>query len=88
LRVFGKNCPKPREHAAMHLWKLVLAWCCLVLFFGIPIVFFSIHISQLNGNPTFASHASEFKYMADYLRTITTIIIALAGLNTVEIFKK
>jgi hypothetical protein len=72
----------------MNLWKLVLAWACLFSFFAIPVVFFIIHMTQLNANPAWATRAVEFRYLADYLKTITAIIIALAGLNTVEIFKK
>jgi hypothetical protein len=72
----------------MSLWKLVLAWVCLVLFFAIPIVFFSIHLLHLNAEPAWATRATEFRYLSDYLKTITAIIISLAGLNTVEIFKK
>jgi hypothetical protein len=72
----------------MHLWKLVLAWGCLISFFGIPIIFFTIHMFELNANPAWATRAQEFRYLSDYLKTITAIIISLAGLTTVEIFKK
>jgi hypothetical protein len=79
---------KTLERVAMHLWKLVLAWVCLVLFFAIPLGFFVLHLTQLNANPAWATRAAEFRYLSDYLKTITAIIISLAGLNTVEIFKK
>jgi hypothetical protein len=72
----------------MHFWKMVLAWGCLVLFFGIPLIFLTIHLFFLNYEPSFGSHAGEFRYLSDYLKTITAIIISLAGLNTVELFKK
>jgi hypothetical protein len=72
----------------MARWKIVLAWCCLLMFFGIPFIFFAAHlISMVRGYPFF-EHAKEFRYMENYLRTITAIIISLAGLNTVELFKK
>jgi hypothetical protein len=72
----------------MGRWKIVLAWCCLFMFFGIPLIFFAAHlISMATGYPFF-EHAKEFKYMENYLRTITAIIISLAGFNTVELFKK
>jgi threonine/homoserine efflux transporter RhtA len=71
----------------MAWWKLVLAWGCLVLFFGVPIVFFVVHMMFLNSEPSFAQHLQEFRYMGDYLRTVTAIIISLAGFNTVELFR-
>jgi hypothetical protein len=70
----------------MHIWKLVLAWGCLALFFGIPLVFFGIHLTQLKTE--FAAHANEFRYLSDYLKTVTAIIISLAGFSTAEMFKK
>lgn len=72
----------------MHLWKLVLAWGCLISFFGIPLIFFVIHMTQLNADPPWATRVGEFGYLADFLKTLTAIIISLAGLNTVEVFKK
>jgi hypothetical protein len=69
----------------MQIWKLVLAWVCLVAFFGIPTLLFAFHLSHMGSDPLFAI---EFKWMGEYLRTVTAIIISLAGLNTVELFKK
>jgi hypothetical protein len=72
----------------MGIWKVVLAWCCLVMFFGIPFMFFAIHMVSLRTGDSFYEHAKEFKYMSDYLRTITVIIVSLAGFSTAELFKK
>jgi hypothetical protein len=72
----------------MNLWKIVLAWGCLISFFAIPSIFFLIHLANLNAEPAWATRAQEFRYLSDYLKTITAIIISLAGFNTVEIFKK
>jgi hypothetical protein len=72
----------------MHRWKLVLAWGCLIMFFGVPLFILSLHLYNLQTPNAFFQHLSEFKYFADYLRTITVIIISLAGLHTVELFKK
>jgi hypothetical protein len=72
----------------MNLWKIVLAWGCLISFFGIPSIFFLIHLANLNAEPAWATRVGEFRYLADYLKTITAIIISLAGFNTVEVFKK
>jgi hypothetical protein len=58
------------------------------MFFGVPLLVFVLHLFSLDRNPSFISHIGEFKYMAEYLRTVTIIIVSLAGLNTVEIFKK
>jgi hypothetical protein len=69
-------------------WRVVLAWGCLGLFFGIPLIFFGLHLWSLNHEPSFYSHASEFRYMSDFLKTVTAIIISLAGLGTIELFKK
>ena len=70
----------------MEIWKLVLAWACLVTFFVTPVVLFIIHIFyHLGKDPSFAV---EFKWIGEYLRTITAIIISLAGFNTVELFKR
>ena len=67
---------------------MVLAWGCLSFFFGIPLIVFSLHLANLASPSTFIEHLKEFRYMAEYLKTITAIIISLAGLHTVEIFKK
>jgi hypothetical protein len=72
----------------MERWKLVLAWGCLGLFFGIPLLTLALHLVNLANPSAFASHLPEFRYFADYMRTITAIIISLAGLHTVELFKK
>ena len=72
----------------MQLWKIVLAWGCLGFFFAVPLFFFILHITSLDKNPSFISHIGEFRYMAEYLRTVTVIIVSLAGFNTVELFKK
>jgi hypothetical protein len=67
------------------IWKLVLAWACLVTFFVTPSVLFGFHMFNLGADPSFAV---EFRWLGEYLRTVTVIIISLAGLNTVELFKK
>jgi hypothetical protein len=72
----------------MHLWRLVLAWGCLITFFGMPLIFFGIHLIELKASPSWGSRALEFRYLSDYLKTVTAIIISLAGLGTVELFKK
>ena len=71
--------------ALMGLWKLVLAWCCLATFFVTPVVLFVFHTLNMGADPSFAI---EFKWIGEYLRTVTVIIVSLAGLNTVELFKK
>jgi hypothetical protein len=58
------------------------------MFFGVPIVLFTLHIWNLQTPAAFIQHIQEFKYIGEYLRTITAIIISLAGLHTVEFFKK
>jgi len=70
----------------MELWKLVLAWACLVTFFVTPIILFVVHIVYHLGKDR--AFDSEFKWIGDYLRTVTALIISLAGLNTVELFKR
>ena len=72
----------------MQRWKICLAWGCLGFFFGIPLLVFILHLTSIDKNPSFISHIGEFKYMAEYLRTVTVIIVSLAGFNTVELFKK
>jgi hypothetical protein len=72
----------------MAFWKLVLAWCCLATFFGIPLGFFTIHMIALATKYPFFQHANEFRYMEGYLKTITAIIISLAGFSTAELFKR
>jgi hypothetical protein len=72
----------------MERWKLVLAWGCLGMFFGVPLLILSLHLVNLANPAAFISHLQEFKYFGDYLRTVTAIIISLAGLHTVELFKK
>ena len=70
----------------MAIWKLVLAWLCLVAFFVTPVILFIIHVFHfVDKDPTFSV---EFRWLGEYLRTITAIIISLAGFNTVELFKK
>jgi hypothetical protein len=69
---------------SIEMWKLTLAWGCLIVFFSFPIVMMGVHI--LTGpRPDFAL---EFRYMGEYLKTVTAIIISLAGFSTVEIFRK
>lgn len=68
----------------MDLWKLALAWGCLVIFLLLPLVLLMIHL-HVGHNVDFAK---EFRYIGEYLRTTAAIIISLAGFNTVEIFKK
>jgi len=58
------------------------------MFFGIPLLILSLHLYNLQNPSAFIQHLPEFKYFGDYLRTITAIIISLAGLHTVETFKK
>jgi hypothetical protein len=69
----------------MDIWKLTLAWGCLGVFFSFPIVMVTIHLSTSPNNPAFAT---EFRYLAEYMRTVTAIIISLAGFSTVELFRK
>ena len=67
----------------METWKLALAWGCLVIFFIFPVAMPTIQL--LTGmKPNFAS---EFKYLGEFMRVVATIIISLAGLNTVELFR-
>jgi hypothetical protein len=69
----------------MALWKLILAWACLAVFFLLPAVLLAIHTANIGSDPNFAV---EFKWLGEYLKTVTAIIISLAGLSTVEVFKK
>jgi hypothetical protein len=67
----------------MERWKLTLAWGSLAVFFTLPFVMLVIHLVQGHN----VNFAQEFRYVGEYLRTTAAIIISLAGLNTVEIFK-
>jgi hypothetical protein len=69
---------------SMEYWKLILAWGCLIIFFIFPFAMISIHL-LIGARPDFAL---EFRYMGEYLKTVTAIIISLAGFSTVEIFRK
>ena len=69
--------------ALMDIWKLTLAWGCLLVFFGFPIVSIAIHVFYSKDK----GFADEFRYLGEYGKTVTAIIISLAGLNTVEIFR-
>lgn len=82
--------PLPSSHespSAFTFWKVVLAWGCLIVFFGLPILFFMLHMTSIfNG---FGLHdGAEFRYLTEFLRTVTAIIISLAGFDTVALFKK
>jgi hypothetical protein len=72
----------------MDFWKLCLAWGCLGMFFGVPILLLSLQLYNLQTPAAFIQHLQEFKYIGEYLKTVTAIIISLAGLHTVELFKK
>jgi hypothetical protein len=58
------------------------------MFFGVPLVIFSLHLAHLQNPSAFISHLPEFKYFGEYLKTVTVIIVSLAGLHTAELFKK
>jgi hypothetical protein len=72
----------------MDFWKLCLAWGCLGMFFGVPILLLTLHIWNLQTPSAFIQHIQEFKYIGEYLKTVTVIIVSLAGLHTAEFFKK
>jgi hypothetical protein len=69
----------------MEIWKLTLAWGCLIIFFLFPIMLPIIHLVRF---PESHSFAQDFRYVGEYLRVVAAIIISLAGFNTVEIFRK
>jgi hypothetical protein len=58
------------------------------MFFGVPLLLLTLHIYNLQTPAAFIAHLQEFKYFGEYLKTVTAIIISLAGLHTVELFKK
>jgi hypothetical protein len=70
---------------SMDIWKLSLAWGCLGIFFVFPFAMVTIHLFHM---PQSQSVATDFRYIGEYLRTVAAIIIALAGFNTAELFKK
>jgi hypothetical protein len=67
----------------MEKWKLTLAWGCLVIFFVFPIAMPTIQL-MTGLKPNFAS---EFRYLGEFMRVVATIIISLADLNTIQIFR-
>jgi hypothetical protein len=78
--------------ASLELWKITLAWGCLIVFFGSPFILIGLHFlhmagaakADLKGTP----FVQEFRYLGEYLKTVTAVIISLAGFNTVELFRR
>lgn len=67
------------------LWKMVLAWGCVGLFFAFPFAIMAMHIVYLQ-HPVGQPFITEFRYLGEYLKTVTAIVISLSGFNTVEMF--
>jgi hypothetical protein len=68
------------------LWRIILYWGTVISFFTLPFLVFSIHLALigypqiLQGNAP--SHASEFKYVFEFHRTLAALVFGLAGLHT------
>ena len=71
--------------SSLGFWKVALAWGCLFVFFFTPFVLFIFQTFHLGSTPPFVV---EFKWVGEYLRTVSAVIISLAGFSTVEVFKK
>jgi len=59
------------------LWKMVLNWGTVIVFFALPIAAFAGWL-----------HPERLEYLREYMRNITLLVFGLAGLKTWEQFSK
>jgi hypothetical protein len=65
------------------LWRKVLTWGAVMVFLALPILVLTIHLTSFSvPNFEMKEHMTEFKYLGVYYTTITTLVFALAGLNS------
>jgi hypothetical protein len=65
-----------RATAGEPLWKMVLNWGTVLVFFALPIAAF-----------TGLLHPERLEYLREYMRNITLLVFGLAGLKTWESIK-
>jgi hypothetical protein len=67
------------------LWRKILAWGAVGVFLTLPVIVFVFHIWSFTV-PALAlkDHLTEFKYLGVYYTTVTTLVFALAGLNSFD----
>lgn len=59
------------------LWKIVLNWGTVIVFFTLPILFV-----------TGCLHPERLEYLREYMREITLLVFGLAGLRTWQQIRK
>jgi len=79
------------------LWKTVLNWGTVVVFFTLPLFMMCVQI-YANTHPgwwqwheknlTPAERLDRFRYLSDYMRNLTILVFGLAGLRTWEHMKQ
>jgi len=66
-------------------WRVLLTWGSVITFFGLPLVFFSLHVLSLE-TPWLhlENHLGQgtFSYLAGFYSANTALVAALAGLNS------
>jgi hypothetical protein len=65
------------------LWRRVLCWGAIGLFFSLPIVVFIIQIAAIQ-SPwlRLEEHLDEFRYLGVFESTLAALVFGLAGLNS------
>ena len=77
------------------LWKTVLNWGTVLLFFLVPLFIMSVQLYanthpgwwQWMENLSPQEHERRFEYLNDFMRNLTILVFGLAGLRTWENLK-
>jgi hypothetical protein len=62
------------------LWRKVLTWGAVGIFLTLPLFLFGFHLWSLGEGERLK--VEEFRYIGIFYTTITTLVFALAGLNS------
>jgi hypothetical protein len=65
------------------LWRRVLVWGAIGLFFGLPILAFILQIIAIQ-SPWFRleEYLADFRYLGVFESTLAALVFGLAGLNS------
>jgi hypothetical protein len=65
------------------LWRRVLIWGAIGLFFGLPVLAFLLQIIAIQ-SPWFRleEYVADFKYIGVFESTLAALVFGLAGLNS------
>ena len=74
------------------LWKTVLNWGAVIVFFILPIGMLIVHVYALThpgwvSKPLSGKEEYDFNYLFSLQRDTTFLVIGLAGLKTWEVIK-